>query len=388
MPTAARPGPSNATQRTHALTVITPIKPWRSPWQRVVLEVLPHTRWGRSDDLLRLSFIQSARWTLIAGLPWRGDRKGAERLRYDYLLFESNYNGSLDAYIEAFSTVVPDRMKRIWGTSFGFPGPEPVRPFLAYIRANDFGADHFYSAYPHASNTDVLAALRLLPIVCRLGREARRLDAASFGWQYDVVLRCTQGRPEPLRPVNPPRGNLCGQTYAFTALTRIHRGRLEAVRDLLRSLESSSPFATVPGMHLARWVVIDDSRYQGDGQRRDSWRHPYLLTTTTTDGAEDPVDRLFDAAGVALDEVFQHCVGYPGRLDRASFDHYLRSHQIRTNRFFSGYPDASVDDVLRALDVHTRLLGFARRRQGERDLAGLRDSFATEFGPACMGGGS
>jgi hypothetical protein len=97
------------------------------------------------------------------------------------------------------------------------------------------------------------------------------------------------------------------------------------------------------------------------------------------------VDRLFDAAGLVLDEVFQHCVGYPGRLDPRSFGSYLRRHQIRTNRFFSGYPDASVDDVLLALDTHTRLLEFAHRHRDDRDIARLRGDFTAEFVPTGEG---
>ena len=59
------------------------------------------------------------------------DGGGGERLHYAYLFFESNFNGTWDQYIDAFSEVVPFRMKAIWGTSYGFPGPIPVEPFKA-----------------------------------------------------------------------------------------------------------------------------------------------------------------------------------------------------------------------------------------------------------------
>ena len=93
----ARPNP---TGRTSPLTVLTPVKPWCSPRQRIVLEVLPQTPWGRSDDLLRLSFIQSARWALVTRLPWHGAPSEADRPRYDYLLFESD-TGAAVALIDA-----------------------------------------------------------------------------------------------------------------------------------------------------------------------------------------------------------------------------------------------------------------------------------------------
>ena len=66
-----------------------------------------------------LSFIHYARWAVIRRFP---DAGGGERLHSSYLLFESNFNGTWDQYIDAFSAIVPARMKAIWGTSFGFPG--------------------------------------------------------------------------------------------------------------------------------------------------------------------------------------------------------------------------------------------------------------------------
>ena len=52
-------------------------------------------------------------------------------------------------------------MAAIWGTSFGFPGPRPPVPFVRYIEANQLPPEHYWSAYPEASATDVAAALRV-----------------------------------------------------------------------------------------------------------------------------------------------------------------------------------------------------------------------------------
>jgi hypothetical protein len=57
-------------------------------------------------------------------------------------------------------------MKAIWGTSYGFPGPIPVEPFKAYIRRNEFVANHYWSAYPGHDDRDRLR-----------GRVARRSTA-------------------------------------------------------------------------------------------------------------------------------------------------------------------------------------------------------------------
>ena len=51
-------------------------------------------------------------------------------------------------------------MKAFWGSSYGFPGALPTGPFKDYIRRNEIDASHYYSAYPDATMTMVLAALR------------------------------------------------------------------------------------------------------------------------------------------------------------------------------------------------------------------------------------
>jgi hypothetical protein len=347
--------------------------------------VLPRTPFGRSEELLQLSFIQSARWSVITGLPDNGGEQVPERLRYDYLLFESNFNGSLEAYIEAFAQVVPGRMKLIWNSSFGFPQPRPVRPFLSYITRNDYGADHFFSAYPNASNTEVLAALRARDLVTALYSQADAVTAQEFRDRYEQLLIQAQRRPEPLRPKEPSRGNLSGETYAFTALTPVRPQQLEALHKSLGALAPAgrSPFANVPGVHFARLVLVDDVKYQGPPQRRDSWRNPYLLTTTTTDGTTDPLKHIYANVGDAANEIWGHCVGYPGRHDEAAFLRYFRRNQIRTNRFFCGYPDASVTDVLAGLDVNKKLLEFAYHHQGD-DAETLRTAFVSAFRSAAL----
>jgi hypothetical protein len=366
--------------RTRPLTVITPIKPGRTTQQRIIFEVLPRTPFGRSDKLLQLSFIQSARWSLITGLPYNGAQQEPERLRYDYLLFESNFNGPLDAYIEAFARVVPERMEQIWNSSFGFPKPRPVQPFLRYIQSNDFGADHFYSAYPNASNTEVLTGLRTQGLVTALSRHGRSGTPQEFRRRYDDLLSEAQRRPAPLTPQVPARGNTCGDKYAFTALTPVPAHQEETLRKMLRSLptETGSPFADVPGLHFARWALIGDVVYQGHPQRRDSWRNAYLLTTTTTDGATDPLRDLYMKLRPEADEVLGFCIGYPGRQDEAAFVRYFTRNQVRTNRFFCGYPDASLDAVLTGIDTHQWLMAFAHRHQRD-DAPTLQAAFFDEL---------
>jgi hypothetical protein len=154
---------ANVEGKATAITVISPVKWWGRPVLALVF--LAGRRLAFTlKKLEQLSFIHYARWAVISRFPDGGQ---GERHKYAYLFFESNFNGTWDQYIDAFSEVVPTRMKAIWGSSYGFPGPLPVERFKAYIRRNEYVANHYWSAYPGASTTEIVSA----------GRVARALDA-------------------------------------------------------------------------------------------------------------------------------------------------------------------------------------------------------------------
>lgn len=178
---------SNQHGKATAITVMSPVRwPW-TLWLRAFFW-LGQTFRFLTGDLRRLSFIHFARWSIIdKTFPFNGPPQEKERLRYRYLFFESNFNGTWDQYIDAFSNVLPRGMRVVWGSSYGMPGPLPVAPFKRYIRQNEYIASHYYSAYPEATTTTILAADELrqgLPELARLAREAGPPEFAAAYREY------------------------------------------------------------------------------------------------------------------------------------------------------------------------------------------------------------
>jgi hypothetical protein len=179
---------ANVEGRATAITVLTPYK-----WTGKLL--LPIVFWvGRNaawtlKKLQMLSFIHYARWVVIKRFP---DGGRGERLRYEYLMFESNFNGSWDQYIDAFSEVVPPRMKLIWGTSYGFPGPIPVEPFKNYIRANEYVANHYWNAYSGSTTTEIISAQKVAAALADLRARAPSLAPEQFKAAYEDMLTAIQ----------------------------------------------------------------------------------------------------------------------------------------------------------------------------------------------------
>jgi hypothetical protein len=179
---------ANIEGRATAITVITPIKRGGPLVLWLVFWAGRNIAWTL-EKLEQLSFIHFARWAVIKSFP---NDQGGERLNHPYLLFESNFNGAWEQYIDAFSEVVAFRMKAIWGTSFGFPGPLPVEPFKAYIRHNEFVANHYFSAYPGATTTEIVSAANVEAELDGLWRASAGMDPDSFRVAYDDFLTKVQ----------------------------------------------------------------------------------------------------------------------------------------------------------------------------------------------------
>jgi hypothetical protein len=174
----------NKEGRATAITVLSPVKPWGRPMLALVFLAARRLTFTLMK-LHQLSFIHYAHWSVIRRFP---DGGAGERLHHSYLLFESNFNGAWDEYIDAFSEVVPDRMRLIWGTSYGFPGPIPVEPFKSYIKKNEYIANHYWSAYPGASTTEIIAAKRVAHALESLQARAEMQEPTDFVAAYHAML--------------------------------------------------------------------------------------------------------------------------------------------------------------------------------------------------------
>jgi hypothetical protein len=150
---------SNINGKVYAMNAITPMKPWKTFVLRGFFFLLVHIK-PLQQDLINLSFIEFARWVVLPRkrFPFLGNGQLKEDLQYDYLLFFSNFNGTWNQYIDAFSAVLGKGLNLVWRWSEKFPGPVPVTAFKEYIARVQFDTDYYYTAYPHATANDLKSA--------------------------------------------------------------------------------------------------------------------------------------------------------------------------------------------------------------------------------------
>src|SRR5271155_640304 len=151
---------TNINGKAYAMNAITPMKWWKTPILKFLFFLGGLVQ---LTDLKNLSFIHFARWVIIkrGQFPWLGGKQPHENLEYDYMIFFSNFNGTWNQYIDAFSAVLSTGLNAIWLWSEKFPGSVPVTAFKGYIALVQFDTDYYYNPYPCSATNDVKAAHRV-----------------------------------------------------------------------------------------------------------------------------------------------------------------------------------------------------------------------------------
>jgi hypothetical protein len=174
-----------------------------------------------------------------------------------------------------------------------------------------------------------------------------------------------------------------GHVYGLTILAPIaedeHLEISHAIelRDYLATLpkDQTSPFAEVPGTHLARLVVMDDVVYVGAPACEEHLKNRYLVFEANFDGELDAwLTQLAVKVPDFIQGVWSHCVGYPGTNDVSAFIEYMKKCRIETTFFFADVNDRTLEQTLRALQAQTALTHFIERHQG-MPAAALQQAF-------------
>jgi len=344
---------SNVAGKAYGMNVLTPVPPHLTWVQRLIFmtaRAIPSTLAG----LLGLSLIHFARWVIIKRDQWPQGDRGKPTLKNDYVLFCSNFNGTWDQYIDAFSDGIPRGLDLFWYASFKYPHAIPITAFKNYITHNQFDTGYYYNATPGSAQRDIKAALKVYAELKSLGTRHAALDAKSFTLEYNKALarvqNClgspgyapiasldtataeqnrrkflgAQGRnPAPRAALRAKKSAPSPSTTTFdgghcflTVLLPLktcevvdHAGMRSSHVRLLRealamlptahqsgpteATPANSPFAESSRTHFARMAVIDDAIYNGPVPSDTLYAAARDLVRGTPDGAViKPVDQL------------------------------------------------------------------------------------------------
>jgi hypothetical protein len=141
--------------QAHALSVLTAI---RDGEENALARYLNALGSGDGSPLASVPATHFARWVVIGDVVYEG--KGSrEHLRCGQLLFTSNFDGDLAAYLEALRVGLGESADAIWGRCHGYPGSDDASRFAGYLRAHQVECSLFFAAYGDRTVADVKNSL-------------------------------------------------------------------------------------------------------------------------------------------------------------------------------------------------------------------------------------
>jgi hypothetical protein len=187
------PPAKNRLGRLICLTLFTPVRP---QWVPVLRIALFFAKWVplAQRHILQFNFIRFVRWTVFPReLPYNGAPQKRDKLNYNYLFFESNFDGPWQHYIDAFAYCIPTDIRFIWGRGPNFPGPPPAEPLKNWIAMNSMEGGTYYCGYSHASTRMVKGALTVRDRFRALAEDSKSSSPEAFKVKYEQFLADVQG---------------------------------------------------------------------------------------------------------------------------------------------------------------------------------------------------
>jgi hypothetical protein len=151
----------------------------------------------------------------------------------------------------------------------------------------------------------------------------------------------------------------------LAALLPVLDGREEELAGALDAMPAgpASPFARIGSTHFARLVLVDGFPDKGEGRLAGM---PACLFFSAE--FDIPVAGYLEALCSLMpdeaDAVFGTCAGYPGATVPPLVRKWMLDHRIRPGFSILGNPEASVGQVLDALRLRERIIGFAVETRG------------------------
>lgn len=182
---------SNVAGKAYCINVITPTTRFHG-WIKSLIFIAVRAFPFLMAGLRGLSIIHFARWAIIKPSQWPRYGRKKPKLYYDYTFFSSNFNGTWDQYIDAFSDGIPYMLDLAWFRDYRYPGSIPLQPFQRYIRDNQVSTAYYFNATPGAAQRDIKAALRAWRAVRALQEIRPYLDPVSFQREYNRMFTAIQ----------------------------------------------------------------------------------------------------------------------------------------------------------------------------------------------------
>jgi hypothetical protein len=171
----------NVSGQAYALSILTPVLDGHATELTAHLESLAE---GDASPLARVPGTHIARWVMIDDVVFQGSRQRRRDTLTPRLLFSSNHDGEVGAYLEGLRTGMGADADAIWGHCRGYPGHADGPGFAAYMRGHTLDAALFFAAYGGMTVEQVHHNLDRRRKLLELVIEGQKLDATDLKTRF------------------------------------------------------------------------------------------------------------------------------------------------------------------------------------------------------------
>jgi len=142
---------------------------------------------NKSSPFARVSGTHFARLVVMDDVVFVGAPAREEHLQSRYLVFEANFDGDLDKYLDSMAREIPGEVDSIWKHCVGYPGVANAAAFAAYMKKCQVETTFFFADVCDRTVPEILRALQVQSALAHFieknqGRPATEIQMAFGVW--------------------------------------------------------------------------------------------------------------------------------------------------------------------------------------------------------------
>jgi hypothetical protein len=171
--------------QARALTLLIPIKPGSENDLVGTLDGLPS---GEGSPLARVEGTHFARWVVMSQLVYEGPPQRRDTWRAPRLLFTSNFDGPLSAYLVGLRLGLGPDGDAVFDHCVHYPGSADAGAWELWVRTHKVPTALFFGAYGDQTVHEVRANVDLRARLIGFALEAQALAPAQLQTRFQEVF--------------------------------------------------------------------------------------------------------------------------------------------------------------------------------------------------------
>jgi hypothetical protein len=191
---------ANQSGSVYGLTILSPIKDEpkieisHNLALRMYLAQLPR---HKNSPFAKVSSTHLARLAVMDDVVYVGMPSCEEHLQAKYLIFESNFDGDLDTYLERMAKEIPDTVNAVWEHCVGYPGVGNVTAFKAYMKNCQIETTFFFADVNDKTVQQTLRALQTQSAVAAFIEKNQGKPADMLQKAFGQFVKALNSSPPP-----------------------------------------------------------------------------------------------------------------------------------------------------------------------------------------------